>query len=190
MDTKIGPFTVQHRIGTDDSEELKKLRELYVAAMKDDLRALQMLSSKGLDFQLRDDKGKTLLHLAHRAETISFLLECGCDSLALDAEQSTTLMHPRLDAKANELLLKQGVDVHARDSYGNTALYRQCDFSGIGWDNPNLQALQVLLDAGVADGREDEIETIITIASKGVTSAGENNDVAILARFLRKYKRP
>jgi hypothetical protein len=37
---------------------------------------------------------------------------------------------------------------------------------------------------------EDEIEMIIKIASQCVTSAGENNDLATLARFLRKYEHP
>jgi ankyrin repeat protein len=188
MSIKIGPYTVHHRLNADDTEEIRQLQKLYLAAMRDDLPALQHLSSQGLDFQLCDPEIKTLLHLAHTGEVVRFLLECGCDPLARDSEQSTTLMHPGLDANANQRLLAQGVNVHARDAHGNSALYRQCDFGGVGWDNPNLDALQVLLEAGVIDGNEDEIERIIETASECVTSAGESNDVATLARFLRKYK--
>lgn len=188
MNTKVGPFTVSHRVGMDETKELSQLQKLYVAAMKDDLPTLHILSEEEVDFQLRDDKMRTLLHLAHRAETIAFLIECGCDPLALDSEGSTTLMHPELEAKANQLLLECGVDIHARDRYGAITLYRQCDFSGIGWENPDLDALQVLLEAGVANGNEEEIERIIEVALQCATSAGENNDVSILADFLRKYK--
>ena len=188
MSIKIGPYTLRYCLSTDEEQELRQLKTLCFAAMKDDLPTLRNLSSQGLDIQLCDAEMKTLLHLVHDGEVVGFLLECGCDSLALDSEQSTTLMHPGLDANANRLLLAQGVDVHARDVHGNSALYRQCDFSGIGWDNPNLDALRVLLKAGVMDGNDDEIERIIETAAECVTSAGESNDVATLARFLRKYK--
>ena len=190
MTMKIGPFTVERRSRPTDADELVQLQKLFAAARQDDLPALQNLLSEGLDIQLRDEKMHTLLHLAHRGDTVTFLLQCKCDPLALDIEQSTTLMHPGLDAEANRLLLAHGVNLHARDLHGHTALYRQCDFSGIGWDNPDLEALQVLLAEGIARGNQDEIETIIEIAAQRVTSAGENNDVATLARFLRKYEPP
>ena len=167
---------------------MNQLQKLFAATLKDDLPALRGMLADGMDFQARDDKMQTLLHVAHRVETVAFLIECGCDPLALDSEQSTTLMHPGLEAEANRFLIAQGVNVHARDVYGDTALFRQCNFGGIGWENPNLDALQVLLQAGVAEGNAEEIERIIGIASDSVTSAGENNDVAILARFLRGYK--
>ena len=185
---KVGVFSIQRRVSPDDEAERRQLQALYVAAREDNLSVLRELFSQGYDFQLLDAQMRTLLHLAHRAETVAFLIECGCNPLAVDAEQSTTLMHPGLEAKSNQLLLAAGVNVHACDIQGHTALYRQCDFSGIGWDNPDLDALQVLLDAGLVD--RNEIEAILDSARACVTSAGENNDVAFFEHFLRKYQRP
>ena len=96
---------------------MNHLQKLFAAALKDDLPALRGRLADGMDFQARDDKMQTLLHVAHRVETVAFLIECGCDPLAFDSEQSTTLMHPGLEAEANRFLIAQGVNVHARDVY-------------------------------------------------------------------------
>ena len=52
---------------------------LHIAAIRGDLRAVQLLVAAGLDVNERGDMGYTTLHYARTPEVVEFLLQNGAD---------------------------------------------------------------------------------------------------------------
>ncbi len=125
------------RLDFNKDNAMGKLHEIYQAEDFDLKTLLKSLDeNKSEDINQADEKGYTLLHLAcifKDIDTITELLQRKAKVTVCDNYQNTPLQYALYTGheKIIRLLVKNGADVNAKLTLGNTALYdfcRACDF--------------------------------------------------------------
>lgn len=96
-----------------------------------DEKVAELLLNHGADINFKDNFGANVLHHCGRRETIPLLLERGADATHKDSNGKTPLF-PLADERSShvddqtlanvELMIKAGLDLRARDNYGNQAI--------------------------------------------------------------------
>lgn len=139
---------------------------------------------------LRGASGETLLHHAGGVVGVCALLALGLDPNARDDKGRTPLM-ARRSAEANRALIEAGADLHAVDAAGERALAHQADVLtvGTGYGCPDLEALQVLIDAGAPLPTPDEAEAWIARTEGSVSHHMEHADWQRFAAWARRLAR-
>jgi ankyrin repeat protein len=98
------------------------------AALRGRKNIVNYYQDKGFDIQMKDKRGRSLLHLGVQwPSTVKFLLDQGLDANLPDRSQRTPLHHYMWTAgpdniKTPKLLVEHGADVNAQDRLGNTCL--------------------------------------------------------------------
>jgi len=124
------------------------VEEIKNAVQSGDLPRLRALVEKDPALLgIKDDQGRTLLHLAAVAghlEMVRWLIGRGVEVDARTAQMSTPLMHASLAGKTDivRLLLARGADIGARDSYQRTV------FILVARERGDTNMARILLDAG------------------------------------------
>ena len=100
--------------------------------------------------EMRDEKGRSLLHVCNHPAGVKALLEAGLDPNAATPEGKTPLMSYLRDPEVNRLLLAAGADPNARDGQGLSPLDWQSGLrdGAIGYCAPDFAALDLLVEAG------------------------------------------
>ena len=117
------------------------------AAELDDTKIRLLLRRRNLDVSIRDDQGRTALHIAARrghATIVQLLLDGGFDPSATDIEGRTPVhmavqSYENTDALQN--LLKAGANVLVQDVTGRSALH-------VAAEHGMVHQMKVLLEAG------------------------------------------
>ncbi|MFH1537311.1 MAG: ankyrin repeat domain-containing protein [bacterium] len=101
---------------------------LHRAAEEADLEFARMLVEKGVDVDVKDERGLTPLHYASRGrrkshmQTAKFLISAGASIGAMDINNKTPLHYAETQEMA-ETLLAGGANLYAMDLYGRAPLY-------------------------------------------------------------------
>lgn len=134
----------------------------FGAAIANDLPLIELLVEAGIDINMTDEKGETLLHKTAQPNIWLPLLEKGIDVNAQNNEGETALIHfahfASIWFSAEEfksylaLFIKHGADLNIKDVQGNTLLH-----SVIGKD---ASICKILLEAGAhVDAKNNVGET-------------------------------
>lgn len=117
-----------------DLDSLKKLdinkkkngcNQVFYAAQKGDIGALEKLASLKADFKNSCDEGLPLLsYSSDDKKIIKLLLANGVDINAKNSSGETALMHSTISTKKVKILLELGADKKIKDSNGQTAYER------------------------------------------------------------------
>ena len=85
-----------------------------------------LFTVKGIDVNVRDRSGRTILFAAKNAETVRYLLWKGADLEVVDSMGRTPLLYSlfRMHREAAEALILEGANVSASDYRGRTAIWR------------------------------------------------------------------
>lgn len=102
---------------------------LFRAAISVDLTLTRLLLDRGVDINIRDSRGRTVLMETVNLELVQFFLANGIDIDAQDREGLTALMHCAKvyrpwfsDVEIIELLLQHGARIDLKDNFGDTVL--------------------------------------------------------------------
>lgn len=144
------------------------------------LGILRLIFEKGLDVNLKDAAGNTLLHVASndgKIEIVQFLLEMGADINARAEEGITPLHSACLNGheKVVELLIANGADINAATYKGFTPLHDACVNNRLAIVKLLIQnevKMQVRASRGVTPlhvaSQHGNLETIKFLVEKGV----------------------
>ncbi len=121
---------------------------LMRAAESGYVQLVELLLTYGADVKLRDDRGFTALHMAHRGthRIFQLLVEYGADLHACEKNGNSTLLivsaeRGREVADTARVLLDLGADIHSRNNSGETALLRAAT-------QGHYRLIQVLIEYG------------------------------------------
>ena len=89
-----------------------------------DEEAFQALIQSGIDINVRNKDGMTVLMLAYTEDAMNALIKAGIDVNAKDKNGMTALMHLAASSTPYnaDILIKAGANVNAKDNSGRTAL--------------------------------------------------------------------
>ncbi|PGH35318.1 hypothetical protein GX50_01899 [[Emmonsia] crescens] len=145
-----------------------------------DISMFKMLVESGAEVNIRNNKGKTPLHLGTKlwrdVEFMELLIEKGADVKAVTPDKGFTAMHLAAKAGALDLLplyVKYGGDINARDARGRTPLHLFVEIDLMD-DLERLTDLGADLDAKDSDGQtfHDLCEQKADRIRRGVDSEG------------------
>ena len=148
---------------------------IQAALYKRHLSIVRVLMEHGVDVNLRDDEGMSLLHLAAQIgdpEAVSLLMSRGTD---VDSGHSSMLFMALNSGNLAEtrLLLDHGVDANARDEKLSTALH-------ISSDNGYFDLVRLLLQYGAdVNPRDNHDSTPLHLAS----AKGHSRVVSLLMNY-------
>jgi len=143
-------------------------QDVFDALKKNDAALVKsLLEENPALVNARDNDGRTLLHWAARAPSMSielmkFIIDKGADVDYKDANDMTALhaVCQRGEVEAARLLMERGGDVRAKDKTGNSpvsyALYRN-----------SLEILKLLIDMGKIGAKGDEGRELLHRAAAG-----------------------
>ncbi|MFC9995608.1 ankyrin repeat domain-containing protein [Nocardia sp. NPDC127526] len=127
FESRAWPAPVLLAAGADTGIRGAEGTVLHAAALRDAVKAIDLLMGYGTDVDARDDAGRTPLHIAAahgRVAATRKLLAAGADPDAR-AEDGDTALHVAVRGKqlatARELIAA-GADIHAETAAGRTAL--------------------------------------------------------------------
>ena len=126
--------------------------DVVEAVRKGDIEAMKAALDAGADVSTRDEKGRSLLHVAvryRRFELARMLIERGADPKSRDPSGRTPVhaaAEPPEDPEFVRFLIERGADPNARDQRGLTAL-----FYAVGYYSAEMPAVVVELIRGGAD---------------------------------------
>lgn len=184
---RLGAYTTRFILFPANlAQELALYAALFQAAEQNDLGKVQHLLAEGLDVQVRNQHGATLLHVASEPQMLSLLLSKGANPKQKDGREQTPLMRYGLSALANQILIQAGVALHAADKEGYTALHHQALARCIGWINPDFGAILVLLKAGLNPNVKWRGQSVVAEAETQVCSALEYNEWQAFRSFMQK----
>jgi ankyrin repeat protein len=109
---------------------------------------LSLLLASGADVNVRDEQGRTCLHVDRPPKSIKLLAEAGADPNAADADGRTPLFYAGSSGALNSLI-EAGAEVDHRAGSGETPLLAWMRRRG------TLEGVRVLLNAGANPTLED-----------------------------------
>ena len=117
--------------------------------------------------------------------------QVGADS-SVPGGGEKTLLRWGLSAEENRELIRAGVDLHAVDGQGRNALAHQAlpPAHVIGYCKPDVAALQVLLDAGLAPPDAVTAQRWKSVAHQHATSALESSEASAFGEWLDRICAP
>lgn len=111
-----------------DTPPMKSNEQLFAAIIEGDIEQIQRLIEEGLNVNLADENGCTLVHLAafnNKKEIVEFLFEKGANINAVDKEQRTPLHYAVSEGHEEivKFLLEKGANINVVDQQGGTLLH-------------------------------------------------------------------
>jgi hypothetical protein len=150
----------------------KRASEAFAAAEKGEVPPLERLLKRGLDVNVRDDEGRTLLMWTRDIETAAWLIDQKIDINAVDKHGNTALAFAAAQNHLDKakLLIEAKANLNLRDDASRTAL-NEADRAG------NTEIAQLLRAAGA----EDDVIT----AKNGEPIAEDGPQVAVVRRYVQ-----
>ncbi len=153
------------------------------------------LIKSGLDVNIRDKKGNTLLFYTYSDEAVSALIKAGCDVNAENKKGETAIFYGKGEFNHNyKMLVEAGLDINHKDKNGLTALAARAFSPGYVdgcyemWvDFPNFRTLELLLKAGAdIDAQDNNGETLLT-RYRNFTTEHDDTLGASIAEFCIEH---
>lgn len=148
--TAIVKYVIEHGCDIDILDSYKHT-PLHLAALEGHTKVCEMLISAGCNTKVVDNQDRTPMHWAAfggHVETVHALAKAKLDTDPRDNRKKTPLLlaaeagHPRVIQFLNQ---SRDADIHARDSFGRTALHYTCALHG----NHGKACLDMLLREGL-----------------------------------------
>ncbi|WP_254511350.1 ankyrin repeat domain-containing protein [Anatilimnocola floriformis] len=150
----------------------KRTQAAFTAAEKGEVPPLEELFKRGVDVNLRDDQGRTLLMWTHNLETAAWLIEQKIDIDAVEKHGNTALNFAAAQGHLDKakLLIDSKAKLNLRNEQGHTALN-----SADSYGNADIAALLR------AAGAEDDVITEKT----GEPIAADGPQAAVVKKYVQ-----